>query len=180
MPRLFVALDPPAPVRDALAALRAEVPGARWLTPEQMHLTLAFIGEVDEASAQAIETALAGVRASSVEAALTELGAFPNRRAPRVLVASVAETPALLDLQARVARALGAAGVGLEMRPFRPHLTLARLKYPDRRSVDGFLDQPIPSLPFPAEAFHLYASSPTPGGSRYRRLRSYDLPGVPA
>jgi 2'-5' RNA ligase len=182
MPRLFVALDPPAPVRDALAALRADVPGARWTPTHNVHLTLAFIGEVDGERVPAVEAALAGVANPPVPVEVTGLGAFPNRRAARVLSAVVALHPSLAALHAQVARALAVLGVEPERRPFpdgnhrfRPHLTLARLKEADRRSVQAFLEQPVPRLAFEAAAFHLFESTPGPGGSTYRRLGSYPL-----
>jgi 2'-5' RNA ligase len=175
MPRLFVALDPPAPVRDALAALRADVPGARWTPPEKMHLTLAFLGEVPDERVPAIEAALAGVTAGPVEVVLAGLDAFPNRRAARVLVAGVVVAPALAGLHAQVSRAVAAVGVETEARPFRPHLTLARLKEADRHAVGAFLAQPLRALAFEAEAFHLYATRLHPEGARYQRLRSFVL-----
>jgi 2'-5' RNA ligase len=173
--RLFVALDPPAPVRDALAALRRDVAGARWTPAEKMHLTLAFVGEVDGALVPTIEDALTGIVAGPVETSVEGIGAFPNRRAPRVLVAHVAVPPALAYLHEEVTRTLATARVEPEHRPFRPHLTLARLKETDRRAVEAFLDQPVPMLGFAAEALHLYESVQRPEGARYRRVRSYPL-----
>lgn len=175
MPRLFVALDPSDAVRDALVGVRTEMAGARWLEAAQLHLTLAFLGDVDDALAEAVERALAGVEAEPVPLALTALGAFPNRRSPRVLVAGVTASPALLDLQRRVVDALLRAGVTLASRPFRPHLTLARLKHSDPRAVGDFLARPLPAQAFEAEAFHLYRSELTPRGARYHRLRTFAL-----
>lgn len=175
MPRLFVALDPPESVRAALIALRADLSGARWSAPEQMHLTLVFLGGVDEARVTGIETALADVTSGPITVALERLEAFPNRRAPHVLVARVAASPALLGLQMQIARGLGTVGITLETRPFRPHLTLARLKHPDREGVRDFLSQPCPERTFEVTAFHLYASALTPEGSHYWQIRSFAL-----
>jgi 2'-5' RNA ligase len=175
MPRLFVALDPPYAVRDALAALRADVPGARWTPPEKLHLTLVFVGDVAEGRVAALAAALAGVASPPVPVAVTGLGAFPSRRGARVLTAEGALHPALSTLHLRLTAALAAAGVTLEAKPFRPHFTLARLKEADRQAVRAFLASPVPALAFEAPVFHLYASTLHPDGARYERLRSYPL-----
>ena len=184
MPRLFVALDPPGPVREALGALERDLPGARWTPPERLHLTLFFIGEVDDERARAVEGALAGVPGPPAPVRIGGLGAFPSRRAARVLVATVEPHPALEALHFRIAHALGPLDTEAERRPspgrtlpFRPHLTLARLRGADRRAVRAFLAEPVPALAFEAAAFHLYRSARTPAGPRYHRLRSFPLGG---
>lgn len=177
MPRLFVALKPPDVVRDALGALRRDMPGARWTPPEKMHLTLAFLGDTEEARVSAVVEALAGVVSPPVPVAVAGLGAFPSRRGARVLTAEVAPQRALMALHARVTAALAAVGVVLERRPFRPHLTLARLKGADREAVRAVLASPAPVLAFEAAAFHLYRSTLQLEGAHYDRLHSFPLTG---
>ena len=173
--RLFVALDPPASVREALAALQADVPGARWTPTEKMHLTLHFLGNVPEETVPPLEAALAGVEGRPFSLAVGRLGAFPNARSARVLVAEVDTPPELTALHARVGAALEVLRMATEVRPYRPHLTLARLKVPEREAVRTFLAQPVPALSFEVEAFHLYQSRLHPEGARYTRLRSFPL-----
>ncbi|HYG67210.1 MAG TPA: RNA 2',3'-cyclic phosphodiesterase [Anaeromyxobacteraceae bacterium] len=175
MPRLFIALDPPASVREALAALQADVPGARWTPSEKLHLTLHFHGYRPEEEAPALEVTLAGVSGTPFSLAVEGLGAFPNARAARVLVAHVGTEPGLMDLHGQIGGALEHLGLETERRPYRPHLTLARLKAPDREAVQAFLAQPAPPLSFRVEAFHLYESRLDPTGARYALLRSYPL-----
>ena len=175
MPRLFVALDPPRPVCEALAGLQPEVPGARWTPPEKMHLTLHFLGDVPETDVAPPEWALSEVQGRAFPLAVEGLDAFPNRRSARVLVAQVSLPQGLALLHGQVGAALERAGFTLERRPFRPHLTLARFKGADRRDVRAFLAQPVAALSFEAEAFHLYRSERHPEGARYARLHSYEL-----
>ena len=173
--RLFVALDPPASVREALAALVADVPGARWTPPEKMHLTLHFLGDVPEAEVSPLDAALAGVEGRAFSLAVGRLGAFPNSRSARVLVAEVSAPSELAALHARIGAALEGLGMATERRPFRPHFTLARLKAPEREAVRAFLVQPVPALSFAVEAFHLYQSRLHPKGAEYTRLRTFAL-----
>lgn len=173
--RLFVALDPPASVREALAALQADVPGARWTPTEKMHLTLHFLGNVAEETVPPLETALAGVEGHAFSLTVEGLSAFPSARSARVLVAEMDTPPELAALHARIGAALEALGMATERRPYRPHLTLARLKAPDREAVRTFLAQPVPALSFAVEAFHLYQSQLHPKGARYTRLRTFTL-----
>lgn len=187
--RLFVALEVPQGLRDEVfeRARRAgaELPKARWVRPEAMHLTLAFLGETDEGLLPALDTALEPAMASlrPFELRLHGLGAFPPRSKARVLwvglAAAGAEEPptALLELQAAVGKAVEkAAGIEPERRPFRPHLTLARLKNPwGHGSVERFLDafgEP-PEDVFRVEEGVLFQSELHPSGARYTALRRY-------
>lgn len=178
--RLFAAVDLPDSLKDRLDALRAPVPGARWVNRHQMHLTLFFIGETDRV--YEIETALELVRAAPFDLLLSGVGRFPpgDRRPPRVLWAGIAPQPALLALQAQVASALTALGFPAEDRPYSPHLTLARVR----------AERPLPEAerflqahagfrggPVRVEAFTLYASDLTPQGARYTPQAVYPLRG---
>jgi 2'-5' RNA ligase len=175
MPRLFLAIDPPVPVREALTGLQTNVPGARWAPPEKVHLTLHFLGDVADEQVPLLEAALAQVNERGFSLSVEGLGAFPNTQSARVLVAQVGLDPGLALLRDQTGAALELLGFASERRPYRPHLTLARLKRPDRQAVRAFLTQPVPALPFEVEAFHLYASRLYPEGTRYTGLRSFPL-----
>lgn len=127
--RLFVAVTPPAAaVRDLVQALSAELdgePGPRWVRPEVWHLTLAFLGEVEECRLDQLTTRLARAahRHESFTLAINGAGCFGDR----VLWAGLTgDRCALVSLAATVVAAARRSGIVLEDRPYRPHLTLAR------------------------------------------------------
>lgn len=177
MPRLFIALDVPAAVRDALVALREDdLDGARWTKPEQLHCTLRFLGDTPDEQVSDLEAALARIDApSSLSLDTNGLTAFPSRRRPRVLVARIAPTDALMNLQQQVEDAMQALDFEPEQRPFRPHVTVARLKRADARTVHHWLRAHTVEAAFDADAFHLYASTLTPSGAVHERLASFPL-----
>ncbi|MBY4896952.1 RNA 2',3'-cyclic phosphodiesterase [Cupriavidus sp. AU9028] len=181
MTRLFVALDTPA---ELAIALRATVPagaGLRVSPASQIHLTLRFIGEVDEAGIPGIETALARVRASPFALAVEGVGRFGSPAGARgggVLWAGVRPEPALLALQAAVESALQAAGIARERRAWHPHLTVARIgPRTGAAAVEQWLAQ-HGGMTFPGwtvSRFILYESRLLPGGAEHRQRRGYPL-----
>src|SRR6266849_9471722 len=133
--RLFVALEIPSAVRKNLAALlatlRAVSPRTRWVRPENLHVTLKFIGEVHEAKFSAIRNALAGVHSDeSVRIDFRGLGFFPNEKHPRVFWAGIEASPNLKTVAADIDKATETVGIPREQRAFSPHLTLARFEPP--------------------------------------------------
>lgn len=142
MPRLFIALPLDESVTDNLARVgtAANVRGARWVPPENMHLTLAFLGDVEERRLPELEETLFAATAEVTEPLrlrIQGIGAFPDERAARTLWAGLdGDVPQLIELQKRVAQALKARGFDFDQRRFRPHVTLARLRQaqpmPDR------------------------------------------------
>jgi 2'-5' RNA ligase len=177
MPRLFIALDVPAAVRESLVVLRDDdLDGARWTKPEQLHCTLRFLGDTPEEQVPEIEAALARIDAPpSLSLEISGLTAFPSRRRPRVLVARVTPTDELMDLQRQIEAAVQELGVEPENRPFRPHVTVARLKRADAAAVHDWLRTHIVEAAFEADAFHLYASVLKPSGAVHERLASFAL-----
>ena len=175
MRRLFIALGLPNAVRDALTALREDLDGARWTPPDHLHCTLRFLGDTPEERIPYLEAALGGIAAPPLALRLDGLTAFPSPRAPRVLVARLAPDDALADLQRRIEAAVRDLGFAPEDRPFRPHVTLARLKRPGTRAVPAYLRSHDAGAPFAADAFHLYASTLTPAGAVHERLASFSL-----
>jgi 2'-5' RNA ligase len=133
--RLFIALEAPEPLRQEMVALQDRLRGAgpsgrlRWVPKAQMHLTLAFLGEVSEARLPELRGALAeAVPAhAGFEAATAELGGFPSLTRPRVLFLGLAPCAALDTLAADLQARLRAAGFQPDPKPFHPHLTLARV-----------------------------------------------------
>jgi RNA 2',3'-cyclic 3'-phosphodiesterase len=176
MIRLFVALELPSDVRARLSALQGGVPGARWSAEEQMHLTLRFIGEVDENIAHDIDDALAGIRAPSFALEIAGAGEFGGKN-PRALWAGVRANEALLHLQKKIETALQRIGLAAETRKFSAHVSLARLKSPARDKVAQFLahNALFAGGSFAVDHFVLFSSHLSHNGSIYHAERSYPL-----
>lgn len=179
--RLFVALDVPDETRRALGEtirrFESVCNGARWMQAESIHITLKFIGEVEEAKLPTIKDSLANVKSSGpIEIAFRNFGFFPNERRPRVFWLGIEAGPDLAALAANISSALEPVGISREKREFRPHLTLARFKtekgLPKLREVVA----PLARQSFGdtvATQFHLYESMLNPGGAVHTKLASY-------
>jgi len=139
MMRLFVGLALPQSLKDRLAPLMAGLPGARWVPPENLHLTLRFVGEVDEREAALLDEALITIERSPFELQVSGCGIFAQRRGPEAVWIGVTSTPPLVDLQAAVERAAVRAGLAPEEKRFRPHITLARLKDVPQPRLQAFV-----------------------------------------
>ena len=179
MYRLFVAIDLPEQIKEEIAAFSRTLTGARWVPMEQFHLTIRFIGDVDEKTFQLIREALKRVSGAPFHLTLRDTGHFPQGREPRVLWIGMEKSPMLVHLQERVERAVIAAGIPPETRRFSPHITLARLRNSSAAEVSeweqrqaAFRD-PV----FPVDEFHLYSSSLTRDGAIHRREATYPLAG---
>ncbi len=180
MIRLFVAVQIPEKMRERLVALQGGVPGARWANSEQMHLTLRFIGEVDDHVAHDIDDALAGIRAPAFTLELAGIGEFGGKT-PRALWAGVRPNEALLHLQRKIETALQRIGLPAETRKFSAHVTLARMKGAPQEKIVQFLTHHalFASGPFAVDDFVLFSSHLSHGGSIYHSERVYPLTAVP-
>jgi len=176
MPRLFTALEIPAEIGQSLAMLRGGLPGARWVEPENYHLTLRFIGDVDGAVARDIASLLGSVTRRQFNLRLGGLSSFWGRK-PRAVVAAVEPSPPLLELQSEHERLLQRIGLEPEGRKYTPHVTLARLRETSSRQVADYLAvrQPYRSNPFRAPRFVLFSSRASVGGGPYVVEAAYPL-----
>jgi 2'-5' RNA ligase len=127
MHRLFVALRPPRPMREALLEIMGGVEGARWQNDHQLHLTLRFIGEVDRHVGEDIAAALGSVSHAPFDLKLDGIGSFDRRGRVDAIWAGVTPHDQVRSLYAAVSRALTRAGIAPEERAYVPHITLARL-----------------------------------------------------
>jgi 2'-5' RNA ligase len=179
--RLFVALDIPEETRRSLDALIQRFAetcrGARWIHADNLHVTLKFIGHLDETRLPDVKNALVDVESPApIEIAFRKFGFFPNDRHPHVLWVGMEAGPALADLAAQIDTKLQPLSVPHEEREFRPHLTLARFNSPDglpklRQMIAG-----LPSQEFGAtlaREFYLYESVLKRSGAEYTRLASF-------
>ena len=179
MIRLFVAIDLPEAVCDRLAALCAGVPGARWVDPVNFHLTLRFIGEVDNRTADDIDAALAAVRVPRFDLWLRDVGIFGRGRGVRALWAGVDPSEGLTRLQGKVENAAYAAGLPRETRKFSPHVTLARLRGVSASRLQGFVaaHSGFMAGPAPVDRFTLYSSFLSSSGAIHTPEAVYPLDG---
>lgn len=175
--RLFVAIQPTEPVRAALTGLIGDFPRARWTPPAQLHLTLRFIGDVSEESLQRVDDALARVRVQSFFLAVEGVGRFPPRGHPAVAWAGVTGHPHLDQLRQQVDDLLLTTGVPFELRPFVPHITLARTSAAAAGAVQQWLKthRDFAGPAWRVEAFQLMASTLDPEGAEHRVLRTFSL-----
>jgi 2'-5' RNA ligase len=156
--------------------IQGGVPGARWQSREQLHLTLRFIGEVDGRDAAMLDDALAGVEAPAFDLQLHSVGQFGNRQ-PHALWAGARISEALEHLQRKVDTAIRRVGQPQDAHKFMPHVTLARLRNPDGDKMIEWLTHHalFTSAEFHVDAFHLYSSRLTSDGSVYAIEREYFL-----
>lgn len=180
MLRLFVALPLPESVCDRLTDLTGGIPGANWTPPDNFHLTLRFIGEVDEGVAEDIDEALDLVVAPTFSLTLEGLGRFGSGDRSRLLWAGVERNQALEHLRQKIESAVVRAGLPPEERRFTPHVTLARLDsgaHPGK--VIRFLEERglFREGPILMDRFVLYESVLGKGHAVYHELQSYPLGG---
>ncbi|MGN6500186.1 MAG: RNA 2',3'-cyclic phosphodiesterase [Tsuneonella sp.] len=176
MPRLFAAIRPPAAVRDALIDLMDGVEGARWQDEDQLHLTLRFVGEIDNAAANDLAEALARIDAPRFELAIAGVGHFERKGRVHTLWAGLTASPALAALAAKIERACQAQGLEPEHRKFSPHVTLARLNQRSGPAAPWLAAHAgLRCDAWTVEAFRLYESTLRPGGSEYEPVVRYPL-----
>lgn len=179
MPRLFTGIELPEEIKDQLSDLDQPLPGAKWVDPDDLHITLRFFGDISSRMADELAGFLAEIEVDAFELRLDGLGTFGGND-PRVIWAGVAESPAL-DLLARAnERAARSAGLGAEPRAWKAHVTLARLRGTPPELIARMLGQlgAFRSAPFPVSRFVLFASKPKVGGGPYLVDAAFPLRGA--
>ncbi|HEY7664018.1 MAG TPA: RNA 2',3'-cyclic phosphodiesterase [Xanthobacteraceae bacterium] len=176
MPRLFTGLEIPADVGQALSTLRGGLPGARWIDPENYHVTLRFIGDVDDVVAHEVASMLGAVRRQAFELRVEDLKPFGGRK-PRAIVAALGPAQALMELQAEHERLMQRVGLEPEGRKFIPHVSLARLRESSSRQVADYLAlrAPFRSPRFKVSRFVLFSARASVGGGPYVVEAAYPL-----
>jgi 2'-5' RNA ligase len=178
MLRLFVGIEFPPELKLRLSLLETALPGARWIDPGNLHLTLRFIGEITEDVAADVDEALAQLKARRFTLQLAGTGVFGGNR-PHTLWVGVERDPDLILLHDRIELALIRIGLAPEPRRFAPHVTMARLRDPVLDMLGHFLaaHARFRADPLPVEHFSLVASFPTKAGSVYEDQADYPLIG---
>jgi 2'-5' RNA ligase len=178
--RLFVAIDLPESTRQLLASLDPHIRGVRWTDPAQMHLTLGFFDDVPDGVDSALREKLSAIEFGAFFLPVTGIGTFSAKGAPKIIWIGVGKAhPHLFQIHKRVQEAALAAGLEPELKPWHPHITIARCRDVSAQSLRKFLQS---NAEFDAgmirvEDFHLYSSKLTPVGPVHMRELSVHCRG---
>ena len=170
--RLFVAIDLPESIRQPLSDLDPHIRGVRWTDPAQMHLTLAFFGDVADDIDLALREKLKTIEFGAFFLPITGIGTFSAKGAPKIIWIGVGKAhPHLFQIHKRVHEAALAAGLEPELRPWHPHITIARCHDVAPESLRKFLqsNEDLDAGLIRVDAFHLYSSKLTPVGPIHTR-----------
>ncbi len=178
MPRLFTAIEIPDGLRALLARLQMPLPGAKWVDSRNYHITLRFVGDVDNRTAGEFADFLAGIGSHAFEIKLSELGTFGGAE-PKMIFAGLEPNEPLEALARAHERVARQAGLPPEKHAFKPHVTLARLRNTDVGRVVRYLERfgAFRAEPFTPSRFVLMSSKPGIGGGPYVVEEAYPLLG---
>lgn len=176
MHRLFVAIRPPEDVIDLLVDAMDDSPALRWVSDDNLHLTLRFIGEVERPLANDIAGALERLRFERFALRIAGIGKFEQRNGG-ALWAGVEPKQPVTALAAKVERACQSAGLEPERRVFHPHITLARWNRRNSEAVEAFMrrNSDLSSEPFEIDCFILFESKLSRHGPHYKAVAEYPL-----
>src|SRR5215217_2278878 len=170
--RLFVAIDLPESTRELLAGLDPHISGVRWIDPAQMHLTLGFFDDVPGDIDLALRDKLSTIDFGAFFLPVHGVGTFPAKGAVKIIWIGAGKAhPHLFQIHKRVQEAALSAGLEPELRPWHPHITIARCRDVSAQALRKFLQS---NAEFDAGlirigAFHLYSSKLTPAGPIHTR-----------
>ena len=175
--RLFVALELPAEARTRLLQMATGLAGARWLPPENLHLTLRFVGEMPGHRAEDLDEALAALRGRGFSLQLSGVGVFEKAGRSQALWAGVERNQQLDHLQNKIEMAVQRAGFAPERRRFTPHVTLARLDQSPPDKLAGWVQAHnlLRAGPLPVGHFTLFSSLLAKDGAVYTAEVDYPL-----
>jgi RNA 2',3'-cyclic 3'-phosphodiesterase len=174
--RLFAAIDLPQSIRQFLVDLDPHIRGVRWTAGDQMHLTLGFFPDVSQEIALALREKLHAVRFRAFFLPVLGVGTFPAKGTAKIVWIGVgAAHPHLFQVHKRVQEAALAVGLEADLRPWHPHITLARCRNGDGAAIRKFLksNSELDAGMFRVEAFYLYSSELTPAGPVHTREFSF-------
>jgi len=178
--RLFVAIDLPNSTRRLLAGLDPRIRGVRWMEPDQMHLTLGFFGDIQEDIDLRLRERLSAIEFGAFFLPVNGVGSFSSRGAPKIIWIGVGKAhPHLFQIHKRVHEAALAVGIEPELRPWHPHITVARCRDVSAQALRRFLQS---NAEFDAgmirvDAFHLYSSRLMPAGPIHTRELTVNCSG---
>ena len=178
--RLFVAIDLPDSTRQLLAGLDPHIRGVRWTAPAQMHLTLGFFDDVPDDVDSALREKLSAIQFGAFFLPIAGIGTFSAKGAPKIIWIGVGKAhPHLFQIHKRVQESALAAGLEPDLRPWHPHITIARCRDVSAQSLRKFLNSnaELDAGMIRVEAFHLYSSKLTPAGPIHTREMSVRCSG---
>lgn len=177
MHRLFVAIEFGDDVKSQLLDLRENLYGFRWMTEDQLHLTLRFIGNVDNETLVMISEKLKEIHIPDFSLSIKGVGVFPDKHRAKIIWAGVNSGDILFDLQRQIERLIVECGMEPDYRKFTPHITLARLRNIKFRELKGFLDERkfLHIGPIKIDRFYLVSSKLGEKGSIYSNIAKYPL-----
>lgn len=176
--RLFLAIDVPDHVKRSLQSIQHSGLGIRWTTPETIHLTLRFIGEVEPDIKDELLSSLKQVKGQGFEMTIDGLGYFPPRKFPKVVWAGVEENENLMELQNDIETACRNVDlVEPDKRPFKPHITIGRVNDASKKEVLSYINRhkKLRIEGIPVEEFILYESKLHPDGAVHTPLHRFSL-----
>ena len=178
MPRLFAGIEIPAALSEEIAGLEQPLPGARWVAPDDLHVTLRFFGDVSERTSNELIDHLAAIDLDMFELRVAGLSAHGSKQ-PSSIWADVEPSDTLVRLQYATERAARASGLEPEKRRFRPHITIARLRRSYPEPIARFLSRNARFAfePFPVSRFALFSAKPRTGGGPYVLEQVFALAG---
>lgn len=178
MPRLFTGLELPEDVKEELAGISAPLPGASWIDPDDLHVTLRFAGDIDGRTAKDFRLNLEAITADAFTLKFSRLGVFGGKQ-PRTLWIGFEPSEALEALARANDRAARGAGLPFERQSFKAHVTLARLRGTRAEDVARFIETApaLPPIELYVDHFVLYSSRPKVGGGPYVVEEEYPLGG---
>lgn len=180
MIRLFAGLALPPDLSEELARLQGGIPDARWTAPENLHITLTFIGQVPEDAVEDVDDALASVYAPAFDLNVSGIDSFAQGNDPKVIWLGLGDSKPLHTLKTRIDDALTRYAIPFEKRKYIPHITLARFRHmPDMQKTVDFMQahENIETEAFPVDEFILYSSTSGKNGPVYEPLEYYPLGG---
>ena len=176
MHRLFVAIRPPESICDLLIDAMDDSPELRWVSDEQLHLTLRFVGEVERPVANDLAAALGALRAERFDLRIRGVGRFDQKRGGSVWAGVEPKSP-VAALSAKVERACQSIGIAAETRTFQPHITLGRWSGRSSAAADSLVSRlgGLSSEPFTIDRFTLFESRLSRHGPHYEAVADYEL-----
>ncbi len=175
--RLFIAVPLPDTVTDQFADLQQPIDWLRWQDRNQLHITLKFLGETDPERVPEINQNLSQIQLPAFSMTIKGFGYFPKDKQPRVLWSGIDNNQSLQKLQQSVEQTCTDIGFDAEGRPFKPHITIARIDGGSKRDVMSFINQhkkfSIPDVP--VDEFVLYESKLSSEGATHIRKKSFNL-----
>lgn len=178
--RLFIAIALPQQVKENIAVLRGGIPDARWISGDNFHITLAFIGDVQPPDLLDISAALEKLTHPAFYLDIEDVGVFGSNKRPRVLWAGVRNQETLTLLHQKIVTAIESIGIKIEDRRFRPHITLARVHKSPYEKVRSYLTDHalFKTKPVPVNSFSLFSSHLASSGALYNEEVIFDLDPV--